>query len=316
MSSESEAGVVLVEDSRQTLTNATIEQNSTHTVLRFTKILEESNENSISATDATWFIWAVGVDNTIWAHARRGGFALALNQCRVKEGDVVTNEGGSQKQGAIQVSDNNRSLWIAHGVTAAMAWAILVPLAVGSALVRKLLQLSGLPKSLWFELHRGLNTLAALLTIVSFSIAVYIFNKEPGAVHFTEDPHHTVGLLIFITTLLQALNGVFRPHLPHVEEPVITHPDDVEDEPKASHAAASSEKSTNRVLWEYGHRILGVGLLAMSWWQVQDGIGLFIERFPDDNDLTPAFWGVVIGICAIIAILLVIQTVVTKKEKK
>ena len=44
MSSKSPDGVVLMENSRQTLTNATIVQNSTHTVLKFTKILEESNE--------------------------------------------------------------------------------------------------------------------------------------------------------------------------------------------------------------------------------------------------------------------------------
>jgi hypothetical protein len=324
MTSEDASGVVLMQDSRQTLTNATIDQNNTHTVLTFTKILEEANENGISATDASWFVWAVGYDNTAWAHARRGGFALAFSQCLVKEGGVVTNEGGSQKQGAIEVSDDNRSLWIAHGMTAAVAWAILVPLAVGSALVRKLLQMSGLPKPLWFELHRGLNTLAAILTIVSFSIAVYIFNKEPDVVHFTEDPHHTVGLLIFIITLLQALNGVFRPHLPHTEEPEIVNADEEREEPVVTKAdgdaddkhAASAEKSTTRIIWEYGHKILGVGLLAMSWWQVQDGIGLFVERFPDDNDLTPAFWGVVIGISAVICILVVIQKVVVTRQTK
>jgi len=321
MSAESQAGVVLMQDSRQTLTNATIVQTSTHTTLSFTKILEESNENSISATGKTTFIWAYGYDNTVWAHAKRAGFSLTLNQCLVTEGGVVTNEGSSQNQGsaAIEASDDNRSLWIAHGMTAAVAWAILVPLAIGSALIRKLLQMTGLPKSLWFELHRGLNTLAAILTIVSFSIAVYIFNKAPDAVHFSEDPHHTVGLIIFIITLLQALNGIFRPHLPHPEEPEIIKAEDEAEghvEEKENHAAVTPEKSTIRIVWEYGHKILGVGLLATSWWQVQDGIGLFMERFPEDNDLTPAFWGVVIGITSVICILVVVQTVVVTKQAK
>lgn len=321
MTSTMESGVIRMSESQQTLINATIEQNNTHTVLAFTKLLEEPDENAISATGATWFVWAYGFDNSMWAHAQRGGFSVTLNQCLVTEAGVVTNEGSSQNQGevAIEVSDNNQSLWIAHGVTAAVAWAILVPLAIGSALIRKLLQMTGLPKSLWFELHRGLNALAAILTIVSFSIAVYIFNKGPDAVHFSEDPHHTVGLLIFIITLLQALNGIFRPHLPHPEEPEIVKADDEAEghvDDKDNHAVVTPEKSTIRIIWEYGHKFLGVGLLAMSWWQVQDGIGLYLQRFPEDNDLTPAFWGVVIGICTVIVILVVVQTVLVRQQAK
>ncbi|KAI2508629.1 putative catecholamine binding [Fragilaria crotonensis] len=276
MTSESQAGVILMQDSRQTLTNATIEQTSAGTTLSFTKLLVEDNENSILSSGKTWFVWAYGTSNAIGIHANRGGFGLTVNQCLVTEGGVVTNEGSSQNQGevAIEVSDNNQSLWIAHGVTAAVAWAILVPLAIGSALIRKLLQMTGLPKSLWFDLHRGLNALAAILTIVSFSIAVYIFNKEPDAVHFSEDPHHTVGLLIFIITLLQALNGIFRPHLPHTEEPEIVKADDEAEghvDDKDNHAVVTPEKSTIRIIWEYGHKFLGVGLfghelVASSGW--------------------------------------------------
>ena len=314
-------GVVLMKNSRQTLTNATIVQNSTHTVLKFTKILEESNENSISSTAKTWLVWAVGFDNSAQFHIKAGGFAIKLNQCAVSEGGVIVNQGDQNSQGAVEIEaeDNNRDLWIAHGMTAAVAWAILVPLAVGAAIIRKLFEAAGLSKGLWFQLHRGLNSLAALLTIVSFSIAVYIFNKEPNPVHFSEDPHHTVGLLIFIITLLQALNGIFRPSLPHhTDEPVIKHDDDDEEEDKTEEPKAHSEsgKSTTRIIWEIGHRILGVGLLAMSWWQIQDGIGLFLERFPLDNDLTPAFWGVAIGITAAIVILFIIQTFVVRSPKK
>ncbi|KAI2508617.1 putative catecholamine binding [Fragilaria crotonensis] len=324
MTSESESGVVLMDNSRQTLENATIVQNGTHTVLTFTKLLEESNENSISATGPSSFVWAVGTSNGMGIHGRRGGISLTVNQCIVTEGGVVTNA-GNLAQGVASVNDDNRSLWIAHGATASTAWGILVPLAIGSALIRKLLEAVGLPKGIWFSLHRGLNILAALLTIVSFSIAVYIFNKEPGAVHFTEDPHQTWGLVIFILTLIQALNGIFRPHLAQKEEHVEMKSDDHDDyddyddsreEPESPQVIVESDKSTTRIIWEYGHKILGVALLAMSWWQVQDGIGLFLERFPDDNDLTPVFWGVVIGISTITAALFIVQIYTARKTKR
>ena len=316
MNAESEAGVVRMDDSRQTLMNATIVQNDTHTVLTFTKFIEESNENSVSATDASWFVWAVGASNTIKAHGKRGGLSLVVNQCVVSKGGVVMNA-GSQQDGVVSVSNDNRKLWMAHGVTAATAWGILVPLAVGSALIRKLLEAMGLGEEVWFQLHRGLNMLAALLTVISFSIAVYIFNKEPGEVHFSEDLHHTLGLVIFILTLLQALNGVCRPHLPQVKKSVRKSSDydydDAQDSVEEPRVDNVLKKSTTRIVWEFGHRILGVALLAMSWWQVQDGIGLFIDRFPDDTDPTPVFWGVVIGISGIIVILVIIQIIVMRK---
>ena len=318
MTTETEAGVILMDDSRQTLTNATIFQNDTHTVLKFTKILEEANENPISATGAASLVWAVGLDNSFPMHVQASGFSRQLNQCIVTENGVVTNEGG-QSQGGVQIEadDDSRDLWIAHGWTAAVAWAILVPLAIGAAMIRKLLEAAGLPKGWWYQLHRGLNAIAAILTIVSFSIAVYIFNKEADPVHFSEDPHHTVGLLIFIITLLQALNGVLRPPLPHADAPIISaHDEEEEDKTEEPKVQAETGKSTQRVVWEVGHRILGVGLLAMAWWQVQNGIGLYLERFPMENDLTPVFWGVAIGITVVVLILYIIQIFVMKKSQK
>jgi hypothetical protein len=65
--------------------------------------------------------------------------------------------------------------WVAHGVCASIAWAI-APLAIGSSMLRK--QLLFLPgnegATLWFQIHQALNTLAAILTVISFAIAIYI----------------------------------------------------------------------------------------------------------------------------------------------
>lgn len=229
-------------------------------------------------------------------------------------------------------SSPDRNLWTAHGATAATAWGILVPLAIGSSLIRKLLEAIGLPKGSWFQLHRGLNALAAILTIISFSIAVYTMSKEGYEEHFSINSHHTVGLIIFILTLLQALNGVFRPHLPPDREEASTTAnaksnDDTTVEEAAQqqqrdHDNLQTEESTNivankstlRIIWEFGHRILGVGLLAMSWWQVQSGLGLFVVRFQDANNLSSVFFEVAGGICAVIFILFIVQMFVVKKK--
>lgn len=139
-----------------------------------------------------------------------------------KEDDEQDYEKEEDDQQELEEEASHRNLWIAHGAMAAIAWGILVPLAVGSSLIRNILEAIGLSKGSWFQIHRGLNSLAVLLTIVSFSIAVYIFNKEGEDEHFSEETHHTLGLIIFIFALLQALNGMLRPHLPHTaEEPVV-----------------------------------------------------------------------------------------------
>ncbi|KAI2508640.1 putative catecholamine binding [Fragilaria crotonensis] len=242
-------------------------------------------------------------------------------------GDDDDEDGGHNHES--EAASSNRSLWVAHGALAATAWGILVPLAIGSSLIRKILESIGLPKGFWFQLHRGLNALAAILTIAAFSIAVYIFNKEGEDEHFTEETHHTLGLVIFILTLLQALNGFLRPHLPHTEEHVVNKGDDevaeqeeeqedenqnnaMEDEP-AHVVVVAAPKSTARIIWEFGHRILGVSLLAMSWWQVQSGFGLFVDEFEGATNLSPVFFGVAGGICAVALVLFVVQTVMMKE---
>jgi hypothetical protein len=317
LGSKDPSGTVLMDTSHQTLTNTNLIQNSTHTVLTFTKPLVESGEYDLSATDANTILWAVGGTNQLLFHIRRGDITLKLHQCTVtSDTGVVT--GTDSGAGVVSVSDDNHSMWVAHGMCAATAWAILVPLAVGASIIRSLLEFMGLPKGMWFQIHRGLNMIAAILTICSFSIAVYLFNEEPGAVNFTELTHHTLGLVIFILTLLQAISGICRPHLPHPNLPTVHIDGDYEsnqnfeEDPKA----VPAEKRTTRIIWEYGHRIVGAAILGMAWWEVQDGISLFLERFPDSYNLTPVFWAVVISISGIVALLFAYQTFGMAKASK
>jgi hypothetical protein len=210
--------------------------------------------------------------------------------------------------------------WAAHGICASIAWAILVPLAIGSSMLRKELVKAGFSEVFWFQLHRGLNVLAAILTIIAFAIAIHVIRAEDGKSPWKEYTHFIVGLVIFLATLLQAMFALFRPVLPHKEEKKesvknmdATETKDVESKEESTdeeseEAAAVGEKSLLRLGWEVNHRFFGVGLLATAWWQLYSGWELYEEEEEvEGEDLGAAFLGVAGGISGIIAIVYVVQ---------
>ena len=301
----------------QSLIDSSIVQTSTMTILNFTIPLEASNRNPISKTDPTLLIWAVGTSNQLGYHAKRGGFTLLPQTCTILNDGVIESQGNSsQQQGGGILTTNTakdyRTLWVVHGICAAIAWAILVPLAIGSSLLRQVIGNVCFPQhvGLWFAFHRALNILAILLTIVAFSVAVYIIGQNPNARHFDMVTHRKVGLAIFILCLLQALNGILRPHAPAAAVDKPTHQEveqDEEDRHEKADESHSTEKTSTRIVWEVAHRILGVALLAMAWWQVQDGLKLYSLRYASSDNLLSAFWGVVGGLVGIILIVYVLQ---------
>jgi hypothetical protein len=148
------SGVGRVSGARQTLADASISQNATHTTLRFTKLLEEADELAISDSESNFAIFAVGRTNTLQGvHIRNGAFPLFLSQCRdanstndVPLGDVVVDLFNDELP--------KKNLWQAHGFMMAVAWGIIVPIAIGSSILRSLL-----PNTMWFSFHFGLNSL-------------------------------------------------------------------------------------------------------------------------------------------------------------
>jgi len=64
MTSEDEegAGVRPMDDDRQTLEDASVEVNETHTILTFTKYLDEFDELSVPLDDAVTWVFAAGSD--------------------------------------------------------------------------------------------------------------------------------------------------------------------------------------------------------------------------------------------------------------
>ena len=264
--------VVPMDNGQQTLTDASVTINDIgQTIMKFTKLMKETGEIEISMVDGKEmsFLWAVGSSTELGYHQSRSPFVISLS----------ATGGLAQAQ---EVKVPNMTAWLVHGILAFVAWGVLIPTAINSSLFRRMLPnindkdgsaAVATPSSMWFNLHRALNTIAFALFIALFSIAVAVTAKEGGN-HFFNS-HEKVGLIMFILTTLQVVSGIFRPHLPPPE-------------------SVDEEKTIARKGWEGGHRLLGVGLLACGFWQMQDGIKLYVMKYSisEDNEskVVIAYW--------------------------
>ena len=186
------SGVMPFPQDQQTLSDTSVEVMGGQTIVKFTKIMKESDEIEITTGD-NGFLWAYGTGNTLGYHKAKASFALNLSS------------GASEV-----VATPNKAAWLAHGIMAFLAWGVFVPFAVQSSLLRSFLP-SG---PLWFNLHRAFNNTALAFTIIIFAIAVAFSSKERGsdATHFY-DNHGKIGLAMFIIAFFQVAGGLFRPHV-------------------------------------------------------------------------------------------------------
>jgi hypothetical protein len=171
-------------------------------------------------------------------------------------------------------------------------------------MLRKTLEKHGFHNDTWFTIHFTLNTLAALLTVVAFAIAVHIIRTEDGKSTWKEYPHFIVGLVIFVVTLLQAVIGMLRPR--HHVEPNKKESEGAEEEEEEE--KVMPEKSTLRSAWEAKHRLFGAALLGMAWYNIYSGWELFEEEV-DGKDMGKAWLGTGGAILGLVVVLYTIQTV-------
>jgi hypothetical protein len=155
------------------------------------------------------------------------------------------------------------------------------------------------------------------LTVVGIVIAIYAIQDEQGATadHFSKR-HHQIGLAVLIVAMLNAAYGILRPHAPHA--PVETHPvmavdnnnnDDEVEEPEKGHQKTTSAgmmpsplppKSPARLLFEYGHRVLGLTAIILAWFNVASGAQLLHRRYVDSiTNYSLATWAVVAAVAAV-----------------
>ena len=62
-----------------------------------------------------------------------------------------------------------KNLWVAHGAVMMFAFGIFMPLAIAGSTLRRILP----GESLWFKIHKTLNTIAFLLVLAGIGIAKY-----------------------------------------------------------------------------------------------------------------------------------------------
>lgn len=293
MFSTSLFGVQLFDEEMQTLVDAEIFQNDTVTILNFTKRLVEPDELPIvSDGGMNTFLWAYGFDNNFFSHRGRGAFDLTLQTC-TGTGGVLDNDGFQ----TVDVGGTQQALWTAHGWFAALAWGLFSPIAIGASLLR-----SRLPAGpLWFKIHFYLHLMVVGMTLVSFSLAVAAHQqgtpagKDPK--HFTGLVHRSLGLAITILALIQVVAGYFRA-----------------PNPKKNDDGSFEPKTQLRVLWEVGHKGLGVALLAMCWYQCSEGVRLYETNFGTTVNYTAIFWGVAGSVAGVIVVLFVWQKVVSEEK--
>lgn len=257
----------------QTLEDVSIMQNDTHTVMKFTKLIEEEGEPTVDLEGANIFLYALGSSNTFGYHGTdRGSFDVN----DLASGGAVT----------VAATKTYQGLWVTHGILMGTAWVLLIPVGVGVSVFRSFIPGNGT----WFKMHRALNGTGLLMMIVGFSIAVYIIQSS-GLTHFTQQiPHRLTGLIITIFGFIQGMWGAFRPHAPHAPAKTDEGEESPEPEPK----------TTARVLFEYGHRILGVALLGTAWYNTSVGLDLFSGRF-GTQDLSLAMW-IVVAILTVVTV--------------
>ncbi|CAJ1963679.1 unnamed protein product [Cylindrotheca closterium] len=257
-------GVSVMPDDQQTLVNVGITQANGFTTLTYTKILVEDGEVPINRVGDNIFVAAHGSSNTLGYHSVRGSFSLS--------GKAVGRD---------------NSLWIAHGCLAYVAWGVICPLAILAGLLRK--WIPGGP-SMWYEIHRTLQSLVVLLTLIAIIIAIVALNQDTpdnsSAGHFQpdfSDSHRTIGLAVLIVAIFQVTGGVLRPHLPESDD---------------------EKMSTKRKVWEVLHRLLGTALLLLAWYQIDLGIFWYHEIFDNGNqEPTASVFYAVMGIFAFIILM-------------
>jgi DOMON domain len=315
MDSKAESGVYPLPTESQTLTGTSIVQENGVTTLKFTQPLIDIDQVAAIVGENT-FLWSYGISNPLASHdgKGRGAVTATFTEC-LKAGETA----GPVTQVKVEKTISpNKVGWIIHGVLLALAWLILIPLAVSVSILKS--YFTAMPPGFWFRTHRNLNAIGVLFTIVGFGISVYLFADENGgskAVHFKKYDHHKIGLVVFLFAFIQAVSGFYRPSLPHKPDPVVEDDDKDEegDEEHVKEQAAQHhemKKSPQRIFFEYQHRIVGAAAMILGWINCASGFKLYRGRF-EGPELEGASWAVVGTLMAVTVGLAVIDRMFRQK---
>ena len=141
-----------------------------------------------------------------------------------------------------------------HGSLMMIGWGWLIPTGT---IVAKFFRLEN-PK--WLRFHQICQTLGLVLSTCGLAIALINFDafRQKGSVGYY---HAIMGITVMMIGIVQAMNAIFRPHLP---------------------TGFEEEKSTKRIIWEYAHKTLGWVSLPLAFMT----IGLGTTLLPIGSQIT------------------------------
>lgn len=368
-------------------------QTSSKSILEFTHDLAE-----MGVTDNSTWIYAVGQPDNAWGgkHAIAGSIQMTLRDgCKrvnipipQQNSDAVSLESqmtmdiepipSNGQLDSIVLLENdfpNKSLWMVHGILMAIAWGVLVPLAIGVSLLRNQIE----PYMGSFTLHLYLNLGAITCTMAGFIVSMIA--KQKGGSTLDASIHHNIGISIVAIVMAQAAAGFLRPRTsrsieyPLKGEPIIDDDDetnscvldastvggddeevettwldvasvdddvetvwmDVDDsvlgrlpsppkkvaeatnesedeasvnddqstekDPTPQDIAPPSKRPDLRMAWKWSHRILGFGIVGLSWYNCHTGTGWYKVHWEESLDWTSVFWGITGGISGSILVM-------------
>ena len=250
LASKSTSGVAA--DFRQDISDASVTLLSGSTVVNFTRPLRTGDSDDFDllapaqADESVVMIWARGGNgqrsNSIHSRGDRGSINIALASGRV--------------------SDTEESaLHVVHGILMTLAWCVMVPLGVMSALrIRPRAQAAccGLipaatthdesKPQVWYVWHWRFQMAAFLFSVIAFILAV-VFVGPDGPT----STHAYIGIAVFALMTAHVLAALVRPGVP----------------------AAGSQATFLRKAWSMGHLVVGRSLPLLALVAVLSGWSLY-----------------------------------------
>ncbi|XP_052195630.1 cytochrome b561, DM13 and DOMON domain-containing protein At5g54830 [Diospyros lotus] len=154
-------------------------------------------------------------------------------------------------RGSAEAEEDLRPVLAVHGFMMFLAWGILLPGGILAARYLKHVKGDG-----WFQLHVYLQYSGLAIVLIGFLFAV----AELQGLHF-ESLHVKFGMIAIALACIQPLNAYVRPKKP----------------------ANGEEVSSQRLLWEYIHMIIGRSAIVVGIAALITGMKHLGDRYGDEN---------------------------------
>lgn len=259
-------------ETEKSLSRKSISQSSTKTVMSFTMAFSSDKGVLIRRTGINTFLYAYGSSNTLGYHTGRGIFQIDFSDYSTPASNVTetiefaTNT-SNLTSAVVSSSEANRSrstkLIIAHGVLATVAFLVVTPIAISTAILRDIVYL----RKRWYYLHSGLNVFAWCLSIAAVACAITAVTRS-GSGHFT-NRHEILGIIITVSLTFQIVGALYRPS----------------EDAQGVHLSCSKRR-----VWKKLHQCVGVLILIFGLAQVYDGMLMLQQSYGVNASLTSFFW--------------------------